>query len=240
MAQLLFPCPSLCRAARLPHTSCVGIAPRAHAWGWGTQNHVCHWWGDARSCLPTRKALALTARSLAAAGGGLSTSPWWPRIALCVPCCRCYRSSPGRENMVLTLKISSWTVEFAFSVSAEGFPLGWCIKGFSAFSWVDKRIRLLIKSINKDGELLERSQCTVKRKISALLFPCFPSCCTITGWKIRPPLPILMGYGTLTVCYNVRTIHIYVFICVCMCIYLITYLIYHSTVVKVPYFLILG
>lgn len=59
------------------------------------------------------------------------------------------RSSSGRENIVLALKIPSWAVELAFSFSAEGFPLGPCIKGFSAFSQVDGRIRLLIKSINK-------------------------------------------------------------------------------------------
>lgn len=57
--------------------------------------------------------------------------------------------------MVWALKTPGWAVEFAFSVSAEGFPTGPCIRGFSAFSRLERRIRLLIKSINKACKLLE-------------------------------------------------------------------------------------
>lgn len=65
------------------------------------------------------------------------------------------RSSFGmRGTVVLALKTSSWAVEFVFSVSAEGFPQDRAL-GPLAFSQADRRIRLLIKLINKACKLLE-------------------------------------------------------------------------------------
>lgn len=173
---MLFPCPSFCSTAAKwasttwqLHTShpgsLLGLAPEPGE----IQGHICHWWGAASSCLPPCTSLALMAGSLTDAldptGSGFplfcdgqGNLYKWLVIGR--------RSSGVRGTVVLALKISSWAVEFVFSVSAEGFPSGPCIRAFSAFSQVDRRIRLLIKPINKVRKLLEWSRCTVKQKSS--------------------------------------------------------------------------
>lgn len=59
------------------------------------------------------------------------------------------RSSAGKEIVGFALKTSGWAVEFVCLVSAEGFYSGPCIRAFPAFSKVDRKVRLLRKSINK-------------------------------------------------------------------------------------------